>query len=171
MPAPDSITVEVLNSITSITVEPVENIDSIAVNTIPEVDVVTIQDQSPISNIAIDDNQENIIVEVSLGDTVSPVQSVNGKIGHVIIDYPDISANPVNHVRFVFTQASIPAIQTSGPFAGSYIWTINHNLNFYPNITVFDSGNNSVETHVSYTNANTAIIVMNSAISGTAYLS
>jgi hypothetical protein len=89
----------------------------------------------------------------------------------VVIDYPDIGADPVNNVRFVFTQASVPTIQSSGTFSGSYIWTINHNLNFFPNITVFDSGNNIVETHISYSNANTAIIVMNSAISGTAYLS
>jgi hypothetical protein len=124
-----------------------------------------------VTSIDVLDDPSTLDVTISLGDIAIPVTSVNGKTGAVVIDYPDIGANPVNHVRFVFTQASIPTIQTSGPFAGSYIWTINHNLNFYPNITVFDSGNNSVETHVSYTNSNTAIIIMNSAISGTAYLS
>ena len=162
MPAPDSITVEVLNSITTISVEPVETIDSVAVNTVPEVDVVTIEDQSPISNIAIDDNQENIVIEISLVDTTSPVQSVNGMTGHVLLDlqFEDIEASdPVNHVKYVHTQASI-----------SSTWTINHNLGFFPNVTVLDNSNRILETFIQYDNVNTATIIMNSATSGKAFL-
>jgi hypothetical protein len=150
MPAPDTITVEVLyNNMSYIGVEGVNNVTTIDIS----------------------DDPETLDVNVSISDVVIPVTSVNGKTGAVVIDYPDIGTNPVNHVRFVHTQASIPTIQTSGTWAGYYIWTINHNLNFYPNVTVFDSGNNVVETHISYSNANTAIIIMNSAISGIAYLS
>jgi len=162
MPAPDSITVEVLNNITTVTVEPVESIDSIAVSTIPEADVVTIEDQSPISNIAIDDNQENIIVEISLVDTSAPVQSVNGMTGHVLLDlqFEDIEqSDPVNHVKYVHTQASI-----------SSTWTINHNLGFFPNVTVLDNSNRILETFIQYNNVNTATIIMNSATSGKAFL-
>jgi hypothetical protein len=162
MPAPDSITVEVLNNITTVTVEPVESIDSIAVSTIPEADVVTIEDQSPISNIVIDDNQENIIVEISMVDTTSPVQSVNGMTGHVLLDlqFEDIEqSDPVNHVKYVHTQASI-----------SSSWVINHNLGFFPNVTVLDNSNRILETYVQYNNVNTATIIMNSAASGRAFL-
>lgn len=162
MPAPDSITVEVLNDITTVTVEPVESIDSIAVNTIPEADVVTIEDQSPISNIVIDDNQENIIVEISMVDTSAPVQSVNGMTGHVLLDlqFEDIEqSDPVNHVKYVHTQASI-----------SSSWVINHNLGFFPNVTVLDNSNRMLETYVQYNNVNTATIIMNSAASGKAFL-
>ena len=162
MPAPDSITVEVLNSITTISVDPVETIDSVAVNTVPEVDVVTIEDQSPISNIAIDDNQENIVIELSLVDTTSPVQSVNGMTGHVLLDlqFEDIeTSDPVNHVKYVHTQASI-----------SSTWTINHNLGFFPNVTVLDNSNRILETFIQYDNVNTATIIMNSATSGKAFL-
>jgi hypothetical protein len=162
MPAPDSITVEVLNNITTVTVEPVESIDSIAVSTIPEADVVTIEDQSPISNIVIDDNQENIIVEISMVETTSPVQSVNGMTGHVLLDlqFEDIEqSDPVNHVKYVHTQASI-----------SSSWVINHNLGFFPNVTVLDNSNRILETYVQYNNVNTATIIMNSAASGRAFL-
>ena len=162
MSAPDSITVQVLNEITTVTVEPVETIDSIAVNTIPEVDVVTIEDQSPISNIVIDDNQENIIVEISMVDTSAPVQSVNGMTGHVLLDlqFEDIEqSDPVNHVKYVHTQASI-----------SSSWVINHNLGFFPNITVLDNSNRILETYIQYNNVNTATIIMNSAASGKAFL-
>jgi hypothetical protein len=162
MPAPDSITVEVLNSITTISVEPVETIDSIAVNTVEEATIVTIEDQSPITNIAIDDNQENIIVEISMVDSTAPVQSVNGMTGHVLLDlqFEDIEQDdPVNHVKYVHTQASI-----------SESWTINHNLGFFPNVTVLDNSNRILETYIEYNNINTATIVMNSAASGKAFL-
>lgn len=171
MPTPDTITVTTIDPISSVTVSPNPTVDSVSVNTVQEVSNLIVGFDSGVTTIGVADDAPTLDVSVSISDVIIPVSSVNGKTGAVVIDYPDIGANPVNGVRFVFTQASIPNIQVSGPFTGSYIWTINHNLNFYPNVSVFDSGNNSVETHVSYTNANTAIIIMNSAISGTAYLS
>ena len=171
MPTPDTITVTTIDPISSVTVSPNPTVDSVDVNTVQDVSNLIVGFDSGVTTIGVADDVATLDVSVSLSDINIPVTSVNGKTGAVVIDYPDIGANPVNHVRFVFTQASIPTIQTSGPWAGFYIWTVNHNLNFYPSVNVFDSGSNSVETHVSYTNANTAIIVMNSAISGTAYLS
>jgi hypothetical protein len=171
MPTPDTITVTTIDPISSVTVSPNPTVDSVDVNTVQDVSNLIVGFDSGVTTIGVADDVATLDVSVSLSDINIPVTSVNGKTGAVVIDYPDIGANPVNNVRFVFTQASIPTVQTTGSFAGSYIWTINHNLNFYPNVSVFDSGNNSVETHVSYTNANTAIIIMNSAISGTAYLS
>ena len=171
MPTPDTITVTTVDPISSITVSPNLTIDSVDVSTVQDVSNISVGYDSGVTTIGVADDAPTLDVSVSISDVTIPVTSVNGKTGAVVIDYPDIGTDPVNHVRFVFTQASIPTVQTSGPFSGSYIWTINHNLNFYPNVTVFDSGSNSVETHVSYTNANTAIIIMNSAISGTAYLS
>lgn len=171
MPTPSQITVEIVNLIDNIQVSPVDSIESIAVSTVPEVTNVTVNNTDEQLTVDIGEDFGVTQVAVSLLDITSPVQSVNGKTGHVVIDYPDIGSDPVNHVRYRFTQASIPTIQSSGKWNGYYIWTINHNLNFYPNVTVFDSGNNMIEAYVDYDNANTATIVMNSAISGTAYLS
>jgi hypothetical protein len=134
-------------------------------------DSVQIEVLNNLDQLSINPVITDFVIELSNIEPTNLVRSVNGKTGDVVIDYPDIGTNPVNNVRYVHTQANIPTVQTSGTWAGYYIWTINHNLNFYPNITVFDSGNNIVETHVSYSNANTAIIIMNSAISGIAYLS
>lgn len=171
MPTPDTITVTTLDPIDSVTVSPNPTVDSVDVNTVQDISNIVVGFDTGITSIDVADDADTLDVNVSISDVTIPVTSVNGKTGAVVIDYPDIGTNPVNHVRFVFTQASIPTIQTSGTWSGYYIWTINHNLNFYPNVTVFDSGNNTIEAHISYTNANTAIIVMNSAISGTAYLS
>lgn len=137
----------------------------------PTLDSVQIEVLNNLDQLSINPVITELTIDLSTVDPTGLVKSVNGKTGDVVIDYPDIGANPVNNVRFVHTQSSVPTVQASGTYAGFYIWTINHNLNFYPNITVFDSGNSIVETHISYSNANTAIIVMNSAISGTAYLS
>ncbi len=104
-------------------------------------------------------SQDNFNVEIALVDNVGPVMSVNGKTGDVVIDYPDIGTNPVNHVRYTHIQSTI-----------AEEWTINHNLNFYPNVTVLDNASRILETDLVYLNANTVKIVMNSASSGTAYL-
>lgn len=50
-------------------------------------------------------------------------------------------------------------------------WTINHNLNFYPNITVFDSAGTQVEGSETHTSATTLTITFSSSISGKAHLS
>jgi hypothetical protein len=51
------------------------------------------------------------------------------------------------------------------------VWTVNHNLNFYPNVTVYDSANSMVEGTVNHTNTVTLTITFSGAISGKAHLS
>lgn len=50
-------------------------------------------------------------------------------------------------------------------------WTIRHNLNFYPNVTVVDSAGTIVEGEITYTNKNSLVLNFQSAFSGNAYLS
>lgn len=54
--------------------------------------------------------------------------------------------------------------------APAAVWTIVHNLNTYPLVTVVDSANTTVLGDVSYPDANTMQISFGSAFSGTAYL-
>ncbi len=49
-------------------------------------------------------------------------------------------------------------------------WTINHNLNKNPSVTVIDSGGNVVFGDVIYTTLNSLQLVFTSAFSGNAYL-
>lgn len=55
--------------------------------------------------------------------------------------------------------------------ASSVTWTVNHNLNFYPNVTVYDSAGSMVEGSVNHSTATSLTITFSSAISGKAYLS
>jgi hypothetical protein len=50
-------------------------------------------------------------------------------------------------------------------------WTVIHNLNFFPNVTVFDSGESQVEGSVTHINETTLSITFSSSISGKAHLS
>ena len=50
-------------------------------------------------------------------------------------------------------------------------WNITHNLGFYPNIVIQDSGGSIVEGEITYTNSNSLTVTFSSAFSGTAYLS
>jgi hypothetical protein len=55
--------------------------------------------------------------------------------------------------------------------AVSNLWVINHNLNFYPNVTIYDSGDSMVEGTVTHVNAVSLTISFSDPISGKAYLS
>ncbi len=147
-----AVIVEEDNLLQSITIDPVveDGISSISSST--EYNYVT----SEVTTYPVEDN---LVIELALVENVSAVTSVNGKTGAVVIDYPDIGTNPVNHVRYVHNQATIASE-----------WTINHNLNFFPNVTVMDNQNRILETDLVYLNSNTVKIVMNTASSGTAYL-
>ena len=62
--------------------------------------------------------------------------------------------------KFVFEQ-----------FSATTIWHINHNLRFYPNVTVVDSGDNSVIGDVEYIDSNNLIVTFAHSFAGKAYLS
>lgn len=72
------------------------------------------------------------------------------------------------------TQADdIPALVSyvHNQLASAAEWTVNHNLNFYPNVTVYDSAGSMVEGSVNHSTATSLTITFSSAISGKAYLS
>jgi hypothetical protein len=72
---------------------------------------------------------------------------------------PTGPAGPAAAVFYTHTQAS-PAT----------VWTVNHNLNGYPAVVVFDSANNQCEGSISYTGTNTLTLTFTAAFSGVAYI-
>lgn len=61
--------------------------------------------------------------------------------------------------------------QVSGPVNGIYSVVINHNLDFFPNVTVKSSSGDILETGIDYNNTNQITLTMAQPFSGTAYLS
>ena len=65
--------------------------------------------------------------------------------------------------------AATAYVHTQGTPAS--VWTINHNLGFYPNITTIDSAGTVVEGDIAWPNTGTIVVTFQSAFSGKAYLS
>lgn len=63
-------------------------------------------------------------------------------------------------ISFIFSQG-----------VASSTWTIVHNLNFFPNVTIVDSAGDEVIGDIHYSNINTIIVHFSGAFSGKAYLS
>ena len=61
--------------------------------------------------------------------------------------------------------------QVAGPVDGYYSVTLNHNLGFYPNVTVKTSAGDMLETGIDYNSINQIKLTMAQPFSGTAYLS
>lgn len=55
--------------------------------------------------------------------------------------------------------------------AANASWTITHNLNFFPNVTVLDSAGSVVEGEITYSDNTTLTVTFSNPISGKAYLS
>jgi hypothetical protein len=71
-------------------------------------------------------------------------------------------------VSFVYSWEMAVFNGQSGP---TYTLQINHNLQFYPNVTIKTSGGDILETGIEYNNVNTLTLTMAQPFSGTAYLS
>lgn len=68
-----------------------------------------------------------------------------------------------------YTPERVSYSHTQGVASSS--WVIAHNLNFYPNVTVQDSGGSIVEGEITYTNSNSLTVTFQASFSGIAYLS
>lgn len=159
MSNPDHISITVIDAVDQIVISPVEQVNSVDVNTVDEQTNITIDNTQNVETLIIEPTVESLQVELAVVSPTTGVMSVNGKTGNVIIDYPDINIDPVNHVKYVHTQTS-----------ASTQWNITHNLGFFPNVTVLDNANRIIEADIQYLNTNSVRIVMNVALSGTAYL-
>jgi hypothetical protein len=61
--------------------------------------------------------------------------------------------------------------QITGPVNGVYSVSINHNLQFHPNVAVKSSSGDLLETGIDYNSINQITLTMAQPFSGTAYLS
>lgn len=68
-----------------------------------------------------------------------------------------------------FVMPDLAYAHTQG--VASATWTVNHNLDFYPNVTVQDSAGTIVEGEITYTTRNQVVLTFSSPFSGKAYLS
>ena len=114
-------------------------------------------------------------MEVSVSRQTVPI-NVSGNVRPVInTDYEQLENKPqINGVELSGnkTSAELGIDQTyiHNQSTASAEWTINHNLNKYPSVTVVDSAGTICEGTVTYIDTNTIVCDFNGAFSGTAYL-
>lgn len=84
-------------------------------------------------------------------------------------DYPD--QHPISAITGL-EEALLNADKTFVFEQGvaSDTWSITHNLNKYPSVTVVDSAGNEVIAEVVYTDTNNCVVTMTAAFKGKAYL-
>ena len=93
----------------------------------------------------------NMVVSASITGDVTKTLNLNQQDGGTVsVSYTD---------TYVYTQG-----------APSASWSITHNMNKYPSVTVVDSGNNVVEGDVVYTSLNALTINFSGGFSGKAYI-
>lgn len=74
-----------------------------------------------------------------------------------------------NGVAWNLVEKPISYVHSQGVTSTS--WVVNHNLNFYPNVTVVDSSGTIYEGEITYTSPNQLTLTFSTGFSGTAYLS
>lgn len=89
-----------------------------------------------------------------------------------VVNRVTVTASSPNTVVTAATSAAGPthSTYTHTQNSASATWTITHNLNCFPSVTVVDSAGSVVIGDVSYTNANTLVITFVAAFGGKAYL-
>jgi putative salt-induced outer membrane protein YdiY len=98
-------------------------------------------------------------------------QFVPNSPGYPEIDITLLPGVPAVSTTFIKETAVAATSYRHVQNAAATTWTINHNLKFRPNVTVFDSGNTMVEGNVVHVSINQLTIQFSAAISGTALLS
>ena len=95
-------------------------------------------------------------IEIKSGTVISvtvPEQSPSN------VTIAGMKAIGITDSRFEYEQTS-----------SSKVWTINHNLNKKPSVTIVDSGDNVVIGEVQYVDNNNLTVSFNASFSGKAYL-
>jgi hypothetical protein len=103
---------------------------------------------------------------LAIGEVGVEIDTNKMKIGNGTNVWTDLSYTGVDAAELV-PLISYEHVQG----AADTIWTIEHNLGFYPSVTVFDSALSEVEGAIEHQDQTTLTITFSVAISGTAYLS
>lgn len=104
-------------------------------------------------------------IEIKGGDVIS-VNAPQQETLSVSIAQGGGNSVVISGVKAGITDAAFSFLQDSP----SNTWTINHNLNKHPSVTVVDSGQNVVYGEVQYTDTNNLTVSFNATFSGNAYL-
>lgn len=92
----------------------------------------------------------------------------------LITNKPFVFTSPTNKQILLYDTSTSKWINSDWGYVHSQnspstSWTITHNLNKYPSVTIVDSAGTVVEGDISYTNTNLVVVTFSSIFSGMAY--
>ena len=126
--------------------------------------ILTIEIQSePTIEIDLDENRIDPYLQLEDIEVIETPRTIDTEMS-------DTSENPVqNKVIKSYVDARLDKNYIHTQIAASNNWTITHNLNKYPAITIVDSGGTVVIGEIEYINLNLAYVKFNGIFSGKAY--
>lgn len=103
----------------------------------------------------------NIEINSGGGTTISGVTTTTSSVA---VKQPSVNVSVAGVIgaadaHFVFSQETV-----------SSTWTVEHNLNKYPAVTIVDSGDNVLYTEIEYIDKNTLEVRFEASTSGKAYM-
>jgi hypothetical protein len=92
----------------------------------------------------------------------------------LITNKPFVFTNPTNKQILLYDSATSKWVNSEWGYvhtqtSPSLNWTITHNLNKYPSVTIVDSAGTVVEGDIAYSNTNAVVVTFSSTFSGKAY--
>ena len=127
-------------------------------------EILTIEIQSePTIEIDLDEKRIDPYLQLEDIEVIEAPRAVDTEMS-------DTSENPVqNKVIKSYVDARLDKNYVHTQIAAANNWTITHNLNKYPAITIVDSGGTVVVGEIEYINLNLAYVKFNGIFSGKAY--
>lgn len=97
-------------------------------------------------------------------------------VNSLLNDAESIPFTPTDEISSTTIQGAIEEVRAKSKYvhtqaSAATTWTVSHNLQFYPNVTVVDSGENYVVGDVQYVNSNSLLVTFTHSFAGKAYLS
>ena len=127
-------------------------------------EILTIEIQSePTIEIDLDENRIDPYLQLEDIEVIETPRTVDTEMS-------DISENPVqNKIIKSYVDERLDKNYVHTQIAAANNWTIAHNLNKYPAITIVDSGGTVVIGEIEYINLNLVYVKFNGIFSGKAY--
>ena len=131
---------------------------------------ITIPENSPNGTVDLADIAPNISTVIT--QTYATKQYVDSLVGSA----EGLSFTPTDEILSTTVQEAIEEVREKSRYvhtqsSASTVWHITHNMKFFPNVTIVDSGENYVVGDVEYIDWNSLDLTFSHSFAGKAYLS
>ena len=129
---------------------------------------VEVNSQKPRSSVTIGVPQKSVVEKIDQGPSGPPNVLAIGTVTTGTTGVTITGTAPSQVLNFVLP---VGGTYTHNQSTASATWTITHNLNFRPAVSVVDSGGNHVIGDVNYVSVNVLTVSFSAPFGGSAYLS